>query len=240
MKKFKQVLLLLSFLVLATYCAPNKTKVLVYNKANGFVHESIGPGTEAIKYLEKTYPFIVEVSDDSLIFRESSLSNFDVILFMNTSGNILDEEGEAAFENFIKNGGGFVGVHAASDTEYEWAWYGKCVGNYFHSHPEIQTAELTVHIPDAPSTKHLPEKYEWNDEWYNWKNEFNSNLQVLITVDENTYEGGIHKDFHPVSWRQEYEGGRCWYTAMGHASETYAKEKFIKHIAGGIEWVSEK
>jgi type 1 glutamine amidotransferase len=217
-----------------------KTKILVFNKANGFVHESIEAGTEAVLKMTDQYPFIVDVSDDSLRFRDSILEDYDVIVFMNTSGVIFDQEGRQAFQNYIRSGGGFVGVHGASTNEYEWEWFGRMLGNHFDDHPKIQKAIMTIEIPDAPSTEHLPSKWEWTDEWYNWRYEFDPAIEVLISVDESTYEGGKHSEYHPISWRQEFEGGRVWYTAIGHQIDSYKDENFIRHIAGGIKWVSQQ
>jgi len=214
--------------------------ILVFTKANIFVHESRIAGAEAIKNLEVNYPFNVVISEDSLIFSDEKLVDFDVIVFVSTSGNILNESGKRAFKKFIQNGGGFVGIHGASDTEYDWEWFDDLLGTHFDMHPKVQTAIMDVLVNDALSTKHLPVKWEWTDEWYNWRHDLDPKIEVLITVDENTYEGGKHGSFHPISWRQDFEGGRCWYTALGHKSELYNDENYIRHIAGGIEWASGK
>jgi type 1 glutamine amidotransferase len=237
----RNIYILMVFLLLPLKsCKMETTKILIFNKANGFVHKSIEAGTEAIISLQETYPFTITTSNDSLVFRDSILTNYDVILFMSTSGVIFDDEGRVAFQKFIRDGGGFVGVHGASTTEYDWAWFGKMIGNHFDDHPKIQKAKLQILKNDEPSTKHLQSIWDWEDEWYNWRNEFDPNVEVLITVDEKTYEGGKHGDFHPISWRQEFEGGRSWYTAIGHEIESYNDANFMQHIAGGIIWVSKK
>ena len=237
---FTKTILVLSLFATMVVSQSENINVLVFTKANVFVHESRITGAETIKEMEKTHQFNVVISEDSLIFSDEKLKDFDVIVFMNTSGNVLNNNGKQAFKKFVQNGGGFVGIHGASDTEYDWEWYDDFLGTHFDEHPKVQTAIMDVLVNDAPSTKHLPAKWEWTDEWYNWRHDLNPQIEVLITVDENTYEGGKYGLFHPISWRQEIEGGRCWYTALGHKSELYNDEHFIRHIAGGIEWASGK
>lgn len=237
---------LLSFIIfvmstiIITGCESRVTSILVFTKANGYVHESTAEGAKAIKYLEKSYPFNVEISEDSLIFNEKSLKNYDVILFLNTSGNILDQQGKDAFVKFIQSGGGFVGIHGASTTDYDWDWYGNLLGTYFLDHPEMQKAMLNVLDNIDISTKHLPNQWEWTDEWYNWRHPLSKNIDILITVDESTYEGGKEGNFHPISWHHEFDGGRSWFTALGHRPESYSDERFMKHIVGGIMWAVSK
>jgi|GEM_PF-800691 len=212
--------------------------ILLYTKANEFAHESRHAGIEAINKLSSKFNFNAFATEDSSHFIEENLAKYDVIIFLSTSGNVLDDNGKSSLKNFINKGGGFVGIHASTDTEYNWEWYGELIGNYFKDHPKQQEAVINVLIEDHPSTKHLPSKWVWFDEWYNWSNDFNENITVLMTVDEATYEGGIHGDFHPVAWCQEFEGGRSWYTALGHREEHFKDENFLKHILGGILWAA--
>ena len=235
---FRNTLVGILVIIVLSGCENKMMNILVFIKANGYIHESAEIGAKVIKELEKSQPYSVQISDDSLVFRESKLRNFDVIIFLSTSGDILDEEGKAALKSFINSGGGFVGIHGATTTEKNWSWYGKLIGTYFTDHPKIQEATLNTLVNDVPSTRHLSEKWIWSDEWYNWSHPLGGNFEVLVTVDESTYEGGNHPEFHPISWRQEFDGGRIWYTALGHKSESYKDEKFLKHIIGGIEWVS--
>lgn len=133
-------------------------------------------------------------------------------------------------------GGGYVGVHAASDTEYEWPWYGQLVGGYFESHPKTQNATLQVKNPNHPSTKHLPQLWTRTDEWYNFKN-LNPKVNVLLTIDESSYEGGKNGSHHPMAWFHEFDGGRAFYTALGHTEASYKDPLFLKHLTGGILYV---
>ena len=208
---------------------------LVFSKTAGFRHDSIPQGIAAIKALGADKGFAVDSTEDAARFTDAGLAGYKVVVFLSTTGDILDDGQKAAFERYIRSGGGFVGVHSASDTEYRWAWYGRLVGAYFANHPEIQRA--TVHIVDQthPSTKDLPAVWQRDDEWYNFRSNPRAAAHVLATLDEATYSGGRMGSDHPIAWCQEIEGGRSWYTAMGHTVESYAEPLFRLHLLGGIE-----
>jgi len=216
---------------------PTETpSVLVFSKTAGFRHESIGSGIEAIQKLGKKYGFQVDTTENSEKFNEENLRNYKVVVFLNTTGDVLNKQQQNDFERFIQAGGGYVGVHAAADTEYNWPWYGKLAGAYFESHPNnpnVRTATFNIIDDQHLATDSLPERWERTDEFYNYK-DINENLNVLITIDESTYEGGTNGDFHPMSWYHEYDGGRAFYTAMGHTDESYQEPLFLKHLAGGL------
>lgn len=214
-------------------------KVFVFTKCNDFVHESRLAGRDAIKRLSEHYNFEAIFSEDSLDFNEEYLNRFDVVIWLSTSGNVLGSAEQHAFENYIKNGGSYVGIHGASATEYDWKWYGELVGAFFDEHPEQQNAIVNVVDSLHPSTKHLPKRWERYDEWYNLRSVLVDDAHVLLTVDETTYEGGKHPGYHPISWCRELPGGgRSWYTAMGHRSEHYSDENFLQHLLGGIIWAA--
>ena len=218
--------------------AETRFGVLVLSKTTGFRHDSIPQGITAIEALAAEYGFSVEATEDAARFTDTALARYRVIVFLSTTGDIFDADQKAAFERYIRSGGGFVGVHSASDTEYQWPWYGRLVGAYFESHPAIQRA--TVHIADAnhPSTKGLPETWMRTDEWYNFRSNPRGAVHVLATLDESTYSGGKLGADHPIAWCQEIDGGRSWYTAMDHTSESYAEPFFRFHLLGGIESVA--
>jgi len=181
----------------------------------------------------------VTATEDPAYFQPDSLAKFAVVVFLNTSGDVLDALQQEAFRAYIQNGGGFVGVHAASDTEYDWSWYGDLVGAYFKNHPHIQEAVVRVVDRTHPSTKELPEAWTRTDEWYNFReNPRTKGVQVLAVLDETTYEGGEMGEDHPISWYHLYNGGRAWYTAMGHTKESYAEPLFRQHLLGGILWAA--
>lgn len=228
--------LLLYFTVFSS--SKNEINVLVFSKTGGFRHESIEPGIAAVKKLSQQLDFRVEATEDASVFNEEKLKDFEVVMFLNTTGDILDAEQQVQLERFIQSGGGFVGVHAAADTEYAWPWYGKLVGGYFDGHPSdpnVRQATLHVVNPNHAATDSLPKTWERADEWYNYKT-LNEANQVLIKVDESTYGGGTNGDNHPMSWYKEYDGGRAFYTGLGHTVESYSDPLYLKHLAGGIRY----
>ena len=210
-------------------------RILVFSKTNGFHHSSIPNGKAAIQKLGKENDFDVDVTEDSLAFAEDNLKKYAAVVFLNTTGNILSYKQEAAFERFIQAGGGFVGIHSATDTEYDWIWYSKLVGANFESHPKQQNAKILVADKSHASTKHLPDTWERFDEWYNFKN-LNKDVHVLAKIDERSYEGGKMGDDHPMAWYHEYDGGRAFYTEFGHTEESYVDSNYLKHILGGIQY----
>jgi type 1 glutamine amidotransferase len=212
--------------------------VLVFTKTGGFRHDSIAAGIASITSLGKDNGFTAISTEDNTVFTDENLVKYRVIVFLNTTGHILDSDQRASFERFIRNGGGFVGIHSATDTEYEWPWYGNLVGTYFDSHPSIQPATVEVVDSSHPSTRRLPREWQRTDEWYNFREDPSTRVKVLLRVDEKTYSGGAMGDRHPLSWYHEYDGGRAWYTAMGHTIESYSEPLFLAHILGGIMWAA--
>lgn len=213
-------------------------KVLVFSKTSGYRHQSIEKGMSALKVMALENKFGIDFTEDSTMINEEVLSDFQALIFLSTSGDILGPDEEKAVEKFINNGGGFVGIHSATDTEYDWQWYGKMIGAYFSDHPKIQKAVINVADNKHVSTEHLPGKWERVDEWYNLKNELDENISVLAYLDEATYEGGKHGDKHPFSWYHNFEGGRVWITLGGHTEECYSEINFLKHILGGIKYAA--
>jgi cytochrome c len=209
--------------------------VLVFSKTTGFRHDSIPQGIAAIEALGAENGFAVETTEDAARFSDAVLARYKVVVFLNTTGDVLDTGEKAAFEQYIRSGGGFVGIHSASDTEYGWPWYGRLVGTWFASHPQIQRATIHIANPDHPSMKGLPALWERTDEWYNFRRNPRGAVQILATLDEATYSGGAMGADHPISWCQTIDGGRSWYTAMGHTKESYDEPLFRLHLLGGIE-----
>lgn len=213
----------------------NEKRILVFSKTEGFRHQSIPDGIEALQNLGKENGFEVDTSENSKLFTEGNLKNYSSIVFLNTTGDILDQAQKAAFERYIQAGGGFLGIHSATDTEYNWPWYGKLVGGYFNGHPEIQDAVIDVIDKEHPSTEHLPDKWKRKDEWYNFKN-LNPEVKVLATLNESSYKGGKNPDHHPIVWYHEFDGGRSFYTGGGHTSESYQDSVFLQHLLGALQW----
>jgi uncharacterized protein len=215
--------------------AKKKKKVLVFSKTSGYRHESIEAGIIAIKKLGTENQFEVDATEDSLAFTGANLKKYKAVVFLSTTLNVLGEAEQKALTAYMQKGGGFVGIHAATDCEYDWAWYVKMVGASFASHPEQQTAKLVVNDFNHPSTKHLPAIWERWDEWYNFKN-INGEVKVLLEIDETSYKGGTNGRHHPMAWCHDYDGGRAFYTALGHTIESYSEPLFLQHILGGIEY----
>jgi type 1 glutamine amidotransferase len=212
--------------------------VLVFSKTTGYRHDSIPVGITTIRGLGTEYGFAVDDTEDAGRFNDTALAHYKAVVFLNTTGDILDPGQKEAFERYIRSGGGFVGIHSASDTEYQWPWYGRLVGAWFASHPTIQRATVRIEDPGHPSTKLLPLKWQRTDEWYNFRANPRNAVHVLATLDESSYTGGMMGSDHPIAWCQAIGGGRAWYTAMGHTSESYTEPLFRLHLAGGIESVT--
>lgn len=233
--KYFSSLLLLTVLLLSNGLYAQKNKVLVFAKTAGFHHQSIRVGLPALIKLGAENKFAVDTTTDASVFNAANLKKYKAVVFLNTTGDVLNAQQQGAFEQYIKAGGGFVGVHAATDTEYEWPWYGKLVGAYFVKHPEQQTATLHIVNRKTIATKHLPETWTRKDEWYNFK-DINPDIKVLITLDESTYKGGTNGPDHPIAWYHNYDGGRSFYTGLGHVDASYADPLFLKHLLGGIQY----
>lgn len=232
-----KIVLVSTFLSLfAISCQPEPKKLLVFSKTEGFRHKSIEPAIEALKILGQENGYTVKATEDADHFVEDSLKSYSAIIFLNTTQDILNDVQQADFERYIQSGGGFVGIHAATDTEYDWPWYNKLVGAVFNGHPKIQEAQLQIVTKDHPATNMFEDSiWSKSDEWYNFK-KINPDINVLIRIDESSYEGGTNGDNHPISWYHNYDGGRSFYTELGHTDETYENPTFLKHLLGGISY----
>ncbi|HMQ08957.1 MAG TPA: ThuA domain-containing protein [Saprospiraceae bacterium] len=214
--------------------------ILVFTKTNGYRHASIPSGLKMMDSLGSANGWNIIATEDSLYFTTENLNHIEVIIFLNTSGQILGDKEKSAFEDFIRKGGGFVGIHAASDTEYDWPFYSSLIGAHFKSHPEIQVATLYVNKSTGhPSVLHFADTIVRKDEWYDFRYPVGDHITVLIEIDENSYQGGSMGSYHPISWYHPFEGGRVFYTAMGHIDFVYSDEDFIRHIEGAIRWASD-
>jgi type 1 glutamine amidotransferase len=215
--------------------APER-RILVFAKTAGFRHSSIPAGKAAILRLGRENGFLVDTTEDAGRFTTEGLAPYRAVVFLSTTGNVLDDAQQAALERFVRGGGGYVGVHAAADTEYDWPWYGRLVGAYFASHPPgLQTGTFRVLDKSHPATQGLPDRWERTDEFYNFK-QMNPDVRVLVTVDETTYRGGTNGPNHPMAWYHAYDGGRAFYTALGHTDASFAEPLFLAHLLGGIRW----
>jgi glucose/arabinose dehydrogenase/PKD repeat protein len=210
-------------------------KALIFSATAGYRHASITNGIQTIQMLASTNNFTVDATEDATWFNDANLAQYKVIVFLNTTGDVLtNAQQQTALQHYIEAGGGWVGVHAAADTLHNWPWYGGLVGAYFVSHPAIQPATLKVADRVDPSSGMLPRRWVRTDEWYNFDHNPRPTVHVLATVDETTYSGGTQGFDHPIAWSQFYDGGRAWYTESGHTPETYSEPLYQEHLLGGI------
>ncbi len=212
-------------------------KLLLFSKTASFRHDSIPDGIACIRDLLGAQ-FQIDATEDATVFSQENLARYKVVVFLSTTGDILDASQQRAFESFVHGGGGFAGIHAAADTEHDWPWYGKLVGAYFLTHPKPQKSMIRVESKSHPSTSMLPDQWERFDEWYVYKDNPRSRVKVLAALDDATIDGANMGGDHPIAWYQEFEGGRSWYTGGGHTKESYKEPLFRDHIKGGILWAA--
>jgi cytochrome c len=222
------------FCLLLSCGEKQKSRVLVFSKTKGYRHEAIGVGKLTFLELGQKNDFEVDTTENSNFFNEDSLKRYRAVVFLNTTMDVLDPVQQADFKRFIEAGGGFMGIHAAADTEYEWPWYGDLLGAYFKSHPKTQQAKFKK-AQESELTKNLPAEWIRTDELYNYKR-ISKDINVLYTLDETSYEGGENGDYHPIAWYHEFDGGRSFYTGMGHTPESYADSLFRDHLVQGIKY----
>ncbi len=211
-------------------------KILVFTKTAGFRHKgAISSGKDAIMQLGKENKFLVDATEDAGLFTVKNLEQYKAVVFLCTTGDVLNDEQQQAFKSYIKHGGGFVGIHSSADTEYDWPWYGELNGAYFKSHPKQQEAIFRVVDQNNIATAHLPAVWKRFDELYNFK-WIGLDLNILINIDEGSYTGGQNGEFHPMAWYHNYDGGRAFYTALGHDKNSYDDPMYMKHVLGGIQY----
>ena len=239
--KFLVVGLILVCLFVVKMSNGLKTKtisVLVFSKTNGWRHESIVDGKKALEFMARENNWTISFTEDSLQFNNKTLSKIDVIVLLNPTGKVWGTEEEKALMQYMKRGGGLAGIHSATDCDTTWPWYTKLIGGIFESHPPgTQMAQINVLDKTNRATKHLGDTWIRTDEWYNFRN-LQPDKIVLLTLDESSYEGGTHGNNHPISWIKNYEGGRVFYTALGHTPQSYTEPLFLQHIKGGIEYAA--
>lgn len=243
----KFILTFMCGLLLSVSALAEQFNVLLFTGTQGFHHQSQLEGVTAMRQLADKHFFKLDWQEDPRVFNDKNLEQFQVIVFLSTTGDLFNTEQKASIEKFIRSGKGFVGIHSASDTEYNWEWFTKLVGRSFHIHPVNQTAELQVISRKFPGLERMPDRFLWTDEYYEFGPEHTKGLNYILTLDEKTYDPnanwgvksgkGMGK-FHPMAWYHEYDGGRSFYTALGHIPATYSDPLFLEHIYGGIYWAA--
>jgi type 1 glutamine amidotransferase len=241
MKHIQITLSVICILVVASQTVAQQEKgnsdkrLLVFHKTAGFYHKSIPAGIAAIKKLGLENGITVVASDDATVFDTENLAQYKAIVFLSTTGDVLNDPQQSAFQAYIQKGGGFAGIHAAADTEYDWPWYNQLVGAYFMSHPKPQKASVIIEDKSHPATRHLTSPWVRFDEWYNYKS-IVPGLKILCKLDERTYEGGANGPDHPIAWYRNFDGGRAFYTGGGHTDEAFEEPEFLQHLLGGIRY----
>ena len=229
--------------IFALSCSKPNLRILVFSKTASYRHQSIVAGKGALFQLARQRGFEVDTTENADAFSAQTLRHYDALVFLCTSGEVLNDAQQEAMRGFIQAGGGFVGIHSAADTEYEWEWYGKLVGAYFNGHPNnpnVREAVMTVTEKQHAATAHLPATWKRMDEWYDYK-AMQPDLKVLITVDETSYkraDENPQREPHALAWYHEFDGGRAFYTGLGHTSESYAEPLFLEHVYGGIKYAA--
>jgi len=249
MKMIKPVLIGLAFcfFIISPALAQVQFKALIVTTTRGWHHESIHAGVLAIQDLARRNFFDAILWEDPNGFTDKYLEQFQVVIFLNTTGDIFDTAQQKVMERFIESGKGFVGIHSASDTEYDWAWYTKLVGRMFHIHPVIQTARVSITDPSFPGLQGFTGNKLWTDEWYEFGEEKISGLNYILAVDETSYNPVVNwgekkgmgmGKLHPVAWYHNYDGGRSFYLALGHLPSAFSDPVYLNVLYAGIFWAA--
>ncbi len=236
----KSVFICLMGILAMSAKAQSPKNFLVFSKTAAFRHQSIEAGKPALAKMAKEKGFGVSFTEDAGQFTEANLKKYNAVIFLNTTGDVLNNEQQGVFERYIQAGGGYVGIHAATDTEYEWPWYNQLAGAWFLDHPmtpsNVQNGRFYV-TERNKLTEGMPDEFQRMDEFYSFKN-ISPKINVVLKIDEKSYIGGKNGDNHPISWYHEFDGGRSFYTAMGHTDETFAEPLFLNHLYEGMQYVS--
>ncbi|PSL28196.1 ThuA domain-containing protein [Chitinophaga ginsengisoli] len=238
-KNLSAFVLLLAILTFGlSYTNAQSLRVLVFSKTEGFRHSSIAAGKAAFTKMSAEKNFAVDFTEDASLFRTSILKQYNAVVFLSTTGDVLNDAQQLEFERYVEAGGGFVGIHAATDCEYDWPWYGRLAGAWFLDHPmpnNVQTGTFHVAEKNSFATKDMPETFERTDEFYSFK-QIDPSIHILVTIDEKSYKGGKNGDKHPMSWYHDFDGGRSFYTNMGHTDETFKEPLFLNHLWAGLQY----
>lgn len=228
---------ILGFLLL--FCATGlgqQKKVLVFTKTKGYAHASIPAGVRAIQEIGKTLQIGVDTTSNVDDFTEGNLKKYSALVFISTNPGILNDEQKTQMKRFIQAGGGFLGVHGASAGARDWLWYIELVGASFINHPEPKEGLLMRVDADNPASIPFPDHMFWKDEWYNFT-KIQDGLHLLLAVDQASYVGGENNRMHPIAWYREFDGGRSFYTALGHFSYHFTDAFFVEHLTEGLKYV---
>jgi cytochrome c len=213
-------------------------RILVFSKTTGFRHQSIPDGINALRDIGVQLSLKVDATEDANRIADASLARYQAVVFLSTTGDLFDDAQRAALQRYVRAGHGWLGIHAAADAEYRWAWYAGLVGALFRRHPAVQQATVVVDPIGRTLVGPVPERWQRTDEWYDFRTNPRGKVRVLATLDEATYtDGGMGAD-HPIAWCHDHEGGRSWYTGMGHTVESFKEPLFLAHLSAGVRYVT--
>lgn len=218
-------------------------RVLIFSLTKGYHHASIAEGTLFFINLGKQDHFMVDTTTDASKFTIDTLQQYNAVIWLSTTGDVLNAAQQEAFQQYIHGGGGYVGIHAASDTEFDWPWYNSLVGAYFNGHPgpkNVQNGKMIRLDKSFPASAHFPDTFYHKDEFYDFKSLKKDSLTFLVSVDERSYEQGKMGDFHPMAWYHTFEGGRAFYSNFGHTPESFSEPLIMEHFRQGLKWVMSK
>ena len=228
-------LLVAGLLSAASVPAAPPDRILVFTKTAGFRHDAIPAAVEALRRLAADEGMGLDHTEDAQAFSPANLARYRAVVFASTTGDVLDEAQQTAMEGFVRRGGGFIGLHAAADTEYDWPWYGRLVGAYFRNHPP---GLQSTHVQPERDGKPVGTRWPVTDELYNYRTHPRGQVRVIATVDERSYEGGTMGADHPIAWCHAFDGGRGWYSGLGHDAAVYADPHFIVQLRGGLRYAA--
>jgi cytochrome c len=231
--------MLAAALVIAQQAAVPELGVIVFSKTAGFRHESIANGKEMFRRLAEENAWMLDITEDANELM-TKLPTKKVVVFLSTTGDVLNDEQQKAFQAWYIRGNGYVGIHAAADTEYNWPWYGSLVGAWFKSHPQIQQATVAIEDTRHPITKGLPMTMQRTDEWYDYKANPRGAVYVLASLDTSSYSGHTMGKDHPIMWCHDFDGGRSFYTGFGHTAESYSEPAFVQLVTKAVYWTAKK
>ena len=221
-------------------------RALIYTKnGEGYVHDNLVASVAALKEICEDLNLETDDTDDPSIFTDENLKRYQVLIFSNTNNETFaTDDQKLAFQRYIQAGGGFIGIHSASGSERLWPWFWNMLGGKFRRHPTLQSFEIKVIDTTHPATNMLGNTWKWEDECY-YLDHLNPDIHVLLAADLRTvedenqaeYPGEIFGNYFPLSWCHQFDGGREFYTALGHKIEYYSNPEYRAHLAGGIGWV---
>ena len=227
----------------------NAPAILIFSKQNGYAEQKQVLASDlALVEMAEREGWSYFVTENGAVFNAEQLKHFQAVVWNNTSGDVLTPAQRDAFKSYMEGGGGFVGIHGAGgDPSYAWKWYvDTLIGAQFigiATGPQFTQATIKVEDRNDPATRLLPENWSRVDEWYSFAASPRAKVHVLAAVDESTYSPragakDLRMGDHPVVWKHCVGSGRAFYSALGHAANTYDEPLHLAMLRGAIEWAA--